>query len=269
MSDEKKIAIKAALEAGEAIMEVYENEDFQVEVKEDESPLTIADKKANEVINGHLGRTGIPIISEENKQLSFEERKQWEQCWIVDPLDGTKEFIKKNGEFTVNIAHVNKGRPMFGIIYAPALHLLYFGDVVGKKAFRVKISSGMDVEAILRNAEEIKPAKNDKDIKIVGSRSHMNDDTLAYIEGLKKKYGGSIEIVPKGSSLKFCLIAEGSAHFYPRFGPTMEWDTAAGQAICEAVGLNCFLKDSGKSITYNRKNFLNGPFLVSNERQQP
>lgn len=265
MTNERNIAIQAALEAGKAIMEIYDNEDFQVETKEDASPLTIADKKANDIINSHLSRTDIPIISEENKQLSFEERKHWERCWIVDPLDGTKEFIKRNGEFTVNIALVCQGRPLLGVIFAPALHLLYVGDVALEKAFRAHVSPGMDVKTIMQNSEEIQPAKTKEGIKVVGSRSHMNEDTRAYIEDLKKEYGDDIEIVPKGSSLKFCLVAEGTAHFYPRFGPTMEWDTAAGQAICEAVGLTCRSRKTGEKITYNREDLLNGHFFVSYE----
>ena len=246
-------------------MIVYEKEDFQVEIKSDASPLTVADKKANDIINSYLTQTPIPIISEENEELSYEERKQWKDCWIVDPLDGTKEFIKRNGEFTVNIALVSEGRPQLGVIFAPALDLLYFTSVLDKKAYKNSVPSGaVDVDHILKSAKEIRPVTSSEHIKVVGSRSHMNEETLKFIDGLRKT-NQEVQVVSRGSSLKFCLLAEGEAHYYPRFGPTMEWDTAAGQAICEAVGFSCKFNDSGKSITYNRKNLRNGNFVVSYE----
>lgn len=247
-------------------MEIYESEDFGIKAKEDDSPLTLADKKANEVINEFLLPTNIPLISEENKQIDYSVRKQWEECWIVDPLDGTKEFIKRNGEFTVNIALVSFGKPRLGVIFAPALKSLYFADVSENKAFKVSLTpDDLNISDILEKAEEISPSGHKDCIRVVGSRSHMNDDTLQYIEELKIKYGKEIEVVSKGSSLKFCLVAEGEAHIYPRFAPTMEWDTAAGQAICEAVGLNCFSRETGRAMTYNRENLLNGHFFISHE----
>lgn len=267
MKEKLKTAIKASIVAGNAIMEIYKNDDFQVENKEDNSPLTIADKKANDIINQFLVPHEIPIISEENKQIDYEERKAWTQCWIVDPLDGTKEFIKKNDEFTVNIALVRDGKPELGVIFAPALNSLYFALVSESKAYRYMVSSEItDVEEILQNAEEISPATKTDQLRIVGSRSHMNDDTKSFIENLKETHGDNIEIVSKGSSLKFCLIAEGEAHIYPRFAPTMEWDTAAGHAICDAVGLKCLFRETGEPMTYNREDLLNGHFSVSYER---
>ncbi|MFD0975757.1 3'(2'),5'-bisphosphate nucleotidase CysQ [Salinimicrobium gaetbulicola] len=267
MREELKTAIKASIAAGNSIMEIYHGNDFQVENKEDDSPLTVADRKANEIINEFLIPHNIPIISEENRQLDYEERKNWKQCWIVDPLDGTKEFIKKNDEFTVNIALVEQGKPLLGVIFAPALDTLYFGMVSDSKAFRFKISGDeLDVDQILEKAEEIKPASSSEQLKVVGSRSHMNEETKQFIEELKSTHGENIEIVSKGSSLKFCLVAEGEAHIYPRFAPTMEWDTAAGHAICESVGLQCVFKESGEPMTYNRKDLLNGHFSVSYER---
>lgn len=266
MRDKLKTAIEASIVAGKSIMEIYEGGDFEVENKSDDSPLTIADKKANDIINEFLLPHDIPIISEENKQIDYVQRKQWTQCWIVDPLDGTKEFIKKNGEFTVNIALVDEGRPQLGVIYAPALKTLYFGLVSESKAYRFSVSTeDISVDHILEQAEEIKPATSNKDLKVVGSRSHMNEDTKKFIEDLKATHGENIEIVSKGSSLKFCLVAEGEAHVYPRFAPTMEWDTAAGHAICESVGLQCIFKESGEPMTYNRENLLNGHFSVSYE----
>lgn len=269
MKKELTIAIEAALAAGKAIMQIYGEGDFQIEAKADESPLTIADKKANDIINEFLLPTAIPVISEENQQIAFRDRKDWSTCWIVDPLDGTKEFIKRNGEFTVNIALIENNRPIMGVVYAPALGRLYFTNVSEGKAFKVPIqlNENTNLEVIIANAEEIKPSELSAQIKVVGSRSHMNEDTINFIETLKRKYTKPVEIVSTGSSLKFCLVAEGTADIYPRFAPTMEWDTAAGQAICEAVGLNVVFKETGKPITYNRENLLNGHFLVSNERQ--
>ncbi|MHA6280375.1 3'(2'),5'-bisphosphate nucleotidase CysQ [Salinimicrobium sp. CAU 1759] len=266
MKEHLRTAIEAAIAAGKEIMKVYLKEDFQVEIKSDESPLTIADKRANDIINEFLRSTGIPIISEENVELSYEERKQWKECWIVDPLDGTKEFIKRNGEFTVNIALVSEGIPQLGVIFAPALDLLYFTLVLDRKAYKNSVPSGaLDVDYLLKSAKEIRPVTKSKHIKVIGSRSHMNQETLNFIEELKKAEQ-EVQVVSRGSSLKFCLLAEGEAHYYPRFGPTMEWDTAAGQAICEAVGFSCKFNDSGKSITYNRENLRNDNFVVSYER---
>lgn len=266
-----KIAIEAALAAGSEIMAIYTGGNFETEVKKDTSPLTIADKRANEVINNCLKQTAIPIISEENNEIEYSERKHWKQCWIVDPLDGTKEFIKKNDEFTVNIALTVNGSPELGVIYAPALELLYFSVVSEKKAFKVSVASiqqdvRKDTEELIKIATELRPSKVNHCLKIVGSRSHLNEETISLFEKLQKEHS-EIEIISKGSSLKFCLLAEGAAHYYPRLGPTMEWDTAAGQAICEAVGFKCNFVETGKPVTYNRQRLLNGHFIVSNEGQ--
>ncbi|WP_081210016.1 3'(2'),5'-bisphosphate nucleotidase CysQ [Salegentibacter sediminis] len=263
MKDTYKTAVKAAVEGGIRIMEIYENEDFQVESKSDDSPLTLADNEANDIINSFLVPTGIPIISEENKQLEFSERKDWQECWIVDPLDGTKEFIKRNGEFTVNIALIRNNVPVFGVIYVPAKKDLYIGDVENQKSFKTSLvaEENLDVENLALT--EIAPSETKTEIRVVGSRSHMNQDTLEYIENLKSKYNKEVEIVSKGSSLKFCLVAEGKADVYPRFAPTMEWDTAAGQAICNAVGLSVIDRQTAEPMKYNRENLLNNYFLVS------
>ncbi|MBI6118289.1 3'(2'),5'-bisphosphate nucleotidase CysQ [Salegentibacter maritimus] len=258
-----KTAIKAAIDSGHKIMEIYKTEDFQVESKSDESPLTIADKSANDIINKFLRSTGIPIISEENKQLEFSERKDWNKCWIVDPLDGTKEFIKRNGEFTVNIALIDQNKPVFGVIYVPAKNELYVGDVLNQKSYKGTVDE-VDFDFQESNFDQIHPSVIGDIIKVVGSRSHMNQDTLDYIEELKAKYNKEVEIVSKGSSLKFCLVAEGKADVYPRFAPTMEWDTAAGQAICNAAGLLVIDRQTAKPMKYNRENLLNNYFLVSN-----
>ena len=255
-------AIKASLQAGEEIMKVY-NASIEVEYKDDKSPLTQADKNANEVINSYLKQTNIPVISEESKQIAYEDRKDWDTCWIVDPVDGTKEFIKRNGEFTVNIALVKNQRPVLGVIYVPAIKTIYFTDVSTKKAHKSELSShNTSVNEVYIKAVELQPKKEENIIQVVGSRSHMSPETLEFMETLKDE-GKEVEVVSKGSSLKFCLVAEGNADVYPRFAPTMEWDTAAGQAICNAVGIQVISQETNKGLLYNKENLLNPWFLVS------
>jgi len=251
-------AIEAAIKGGKAILEVYAT-DFSVEIKGDDSPLTIADQKCNEIINSYLVNTPFPIISEENKQIDYEDRKNWSSCWIVDPLDGTKEFIKRNGEFTVNIALVTNGVPKLGVIYVPVSKTLYFTAEDSNTSYRLVIDDEeFSTDAILENAEQLIPAITGSPVRVVGSRSHLNDDTKAYINTINAE----VEIVSKGSSLKFCLVAEGNADVYPRFAPTMEWDTAAGDAICRAVGVQVIDQSTQESLRYNKENLLNPYFLV-------
>ena len=256
-------AITASLKAGKVIMEVYDTA-FNVEIKDDKSPLTEADTKANDIINSFLIPTQIPIISEENKQTDYSIRKTWETCWVVDSVDGTKEFIKRNGEFTVNIALITNGKPLLGVIYAPATKTIYYADVESNKAFKADLTShDVSVKKVLEVSKPMQPKEgNTKVVQVVGSRSHMNQDTLDFIESIKKQ-GNDVEVVSKGSSLKFCLVAEGNADVYPRFAPTMEWDTAAGQAICNAVGLEVISQETKKALTYNKENLLNSYFIVS------
>jgi len=259
-----EIAIIASLKAGDAIMKVYSS-DFDVEIKPDDSPLTLADKNANEIINSYIKPIGIPIISEENKQIDFEARKTWNRCWIVDPVDGTKEFIKRNGEFTVNIALVEDGIPVLGVIYVPVSKTLYFANVDLNKAYKVALNShDTNIEEVLVKAKEINAIPHPSKVRIVGSRSHLNDDTKNFISEIKKNE--EVEIVSKGSSLKFCLVAEGKADIYPRYAPTMEWDTAAGQAICMAAGVSVIALPSKEPLVYNKENLLNPWFLVSNRK---
>ncbi|UJH91283.1 3'(2'),5'-bisphosphate nucleotidase CysQ [Antarcticibacterium sp. 1MA-6-2] len=258
------LAMKAAFAGGEEIMKIYNSGEFEIVQKTDNSPLTIADKNANEVILSFLKETTIPVISEENKELPYDQRKKWSKCWIVDPLDGTKEFIKKNGEFTVNIALIENNKPVLGVIYIPVTETMYFANVKENKSYRVKLKKEENMELALSRADELHPSNNKNKIRVVGSRSHMNTETMDYIDSLKKTSGKEIEIVSKGSSLKFCLVAEGLAEVYPRFAPTMEWDTAAGQAICEAVGIKVIDKTTSEPMLYNRENLLNNYFLVSN-----
>ena len=258
------VAINAAIEAGSEIMRIYEGGNFQIESKEDNSPITLADKSANTIINEFLKPTGIPIISEENIETDFSERKLWDSCWIVDPLDGTNEFINKNGEFTVNIALVKNNKPVFGVIYIPVSKELYFGNVVEGRSFKMIIDNKTLEEDLFKYAEEIFPVSDQRTIRIAGSRSHVNEESLEFIEGIRKKYSQEVKVIPKGSSLKFCLIADGSLNIYPRIGATMEWDTAAGHAICKAVGIRVFDVQTSRELVYNKQNLKNNSFVVSN-----
>ncbi|MET1260767.1 3'(2'),5'-bisphosphate nucleotidase CysQ [Flagellimonas sp. DF-77] len=258
-----KEAIYAAIEGGIAILDIYESDDIGVQVKDDKSPLTLADLASNTAIMARLEGLGVPIISEENKEIDYEERRAWSSCWLVDPLDGTKEFIKRNGEFTVNIALIENQKPVFGVIYVPVTRDLYVGFVGESKAFKVTLSEDHAFDFTSLDDEHMiaYSAPEGGTVNVVGSRSHMNQDTEDYINELKAQYE-TVNIVSKGSSLKFCLVAEGGAHLYPRYAPTMEWDTAAGQAICNAVGLEVISRETGKELLYNRSNLLNSHFLV-------
>ena len=262
MKENLKIAIAASIDAGVEIMKIY-NSEFDYELKDDKSPLTIADKNANDIINQYLIKTNIPIISEENAQIDYSVRKEWSTCWIVDPLDGTKEFIKRNGEFTVNIALVENGVPILGVIYVPVEKRLYYGDTSANKAASVLIESheNYSIENIIEKAEALGNNINNKNIiRIVGSRSHMNKETIDFVESLKGD-GKEVEVVSKGSSLKFCLVAEGNADIYPRFAPTMEWDTAAAHAICKAAGVSVKSEITKNELIYNKENLLNPWFI--------
>jgi 3'(2'), 5'-bisphosphate nucleotidase len=256
-------AIEASIEAGKEILEVYENT-FEVEYKDDKSPLTIADKKAHLVIEKKLKETGIPILSEEGRQIPFEERSRWSMLWIVDPLDGTKEFIKQNGEFTVNIALAEKGVPTLGVIYVPVEDMLYFsaeglGAFRKTKAAHSKMPESLD--ALIEESTKL-PETQERPYTIVGSRSHMSDETVAYVEEAREKHA-EVEMLSKGSSLKICMVAEGSADVYPRFAPTMEWDTAAGHAIAKEAGLEIYqAKNINHPLEYNKENLLNPWFIV-------
>lgn len=259
-------AIRAAIEAGHEILKVYNSSDFNIEIKDDQSPLTRADRAAHDIIEEYLGKTGIPVLSEEDsKNHSWEERRAWTRCWIVDPLDGTKEFIKRNGEFTVNIALAEAGVPVVGIIYVPVTGVLYF-STKEKKSYKLEKA---DLYTPVRIAQILVPGMKQlpcielpEDYTIVGSRSHSSPETEAYVKEMEARHG-AVDFVASGSSLKFCLVAEGKAHAYPRFAPTMEWDTAAGQAILEAAGGKVLEWPSGVPMRYNRENLRNGWFLAS------
>lgn len=272
-----RIVIPAALEAGAAIMEVYAR-DFAVEYKDDHSPLTDADRASHECIVQHLQGTGIPVVSEESEDAPYEVRRHWPMQWLVDPLDGTKEFVKRNGDFTVNIALLDKTHPVLGAVYAPVANELYFG-VRGVGSYRVagadsfaKIPDALKrlprFEAPFQRLPLHRPASAGADtVRVVMSRSHMNEETRAFVEALEKK-GKRVEAISRGSSIKLCLVASGEADVYPRLGPTMEWDTAAAHAIIEAAGgqvMSGVPAVPGKSLSYNKSSRLNGNFLASIE----
>ncbi len=242
--------------AGEAILEVYKT-DFEVEYKGDDSPLTAADQAANAVLMDYISRetSDIPVISEENKAAPFVERSQWKRFWLVDPLDGTKEFIKKNGEFTVNIALISEDKPLLGVVYQPTEQHFYLG-IIGEGSW--KIDSQM--ESKLLSAQ---PHWSTLDrLRVVASRSHQSDEVVAYVKELEAS-GKTVEFISAGSSLKFCLVAEGSADIYPRLGPTMEWDTGAAHAVALAAGRSVLQAGTDEELVYNKENLLNPYFIVA------
>ncbi|WP_276373612.1 3'(2'),5'-bisphosphate nucleotidase CysQ [Chryseolinea sp. H1M3-3] len=242
-------AVQASEKACVEILEVYHSGDFQAELKGDNSPLTLADKKAHDTITSTLQSFNLPILSEEGAAISYDERKTWEYFWMIDPLDGTKEFLKRNGEFTVNIALIHKKKAVLGVVAVPVTGDIYYASeqgafinrkgVVKKLAYRGRI-----------NLQQ-------PGLRVVASRSHLNTDTQQFIDSLKQP-----SLVSSGSSLKFMLLAEGAADVYPRHAPTMEWDTAAAHAIVNAVGLQVLKQGSAEELTYNKKNLLNPGFLV-------
>jgi len=239
---------KIALSAGDAIMQIYEK-DFEIGYKDDKSPLTEADLKANEIICTALENAypDIPIMSEENKQTEYEVRKNWQYYWCIDPIDGTKEFIKKNDEFTVNIALIHKNRPVLGVVYAPAIDELY---------------SAKEGEGAFKNGERLPLQKNDtpqEKLSVVASKSHLSKETQNFIDALNTK---KIEQVSKGSSLKLCMVAEGVADIYPRLAPTMEWDTAAADAVVREAGKMTYQFEKEEPMLYNKENLLNPWFVV-------
>ena len=261
------IAILASIKAGKEILFVYNSGDFEIDYKDDNSPLTIADKKAHNIITEYLEKTNIPILSEEGSKIEYSERKNWKYFWMVDPLDGTKEFVKKNGEFTVNIALIKNNKTIMGIVYSPCLKKLYYNEVNGK-AFLVNnidinTSENKQLSFIENNKEQL-PNQKSKTYKVVASRSHLSDETKAFIEKQRENHS-DIKIVSIGSSLKLCLIAEASADIYPRFAPTMEWDTAAGHAVVNAAGGNVLNYETNKELEYNKENLLNPWFIATSK----
>jgi 3'(2'), 5'-bisphosphate nucleotidase len=262
------LALRSAFAAGNAVMKIYGNDRLIIKRKKDFSPLTLADQSAHEVLMTFLDKSQIPVISEEGQQYEYEIRKNWDFYWLVDPLDGTKEFLKRNGEFTVNIALVKYNLPVIGVVYAPASGHLYYGApdlgayLLSTGGFQNDIPAEMT--QIIRLSEKL-PLRIDRDnFTVVASRSHINFETQRYIQMLQKNYK-TVDVISKGSSLKFCLVAEGKADIYPRFGPTMEWDTAAGQAVALHSGCSVVRYDTGEILNYNKKDLRNPWFIVKRD----
>ena len=244
----REMAIEAAKKSAKVILEVYDSDDFDVEIKGDESPLTRADKASHEVIVELLAESGLPVLSEEGKNIDYSQRSKWEYFWMVDPIDGTKEFIKRNGEFTVNIALIHFNRPILGVVLVPVTEDLYVaveGHGAEKNGNRIHVNSC---------------SIGDQNLRVVASRSHMNDETSQFMEKLNDP-----TIVSKGSSLKLLMVAEGEADIYPRYAPTMEWDTAAAHIIVEEAGGMVLKANTQEPLSYNKKDLLNPWFLVKSE----
>ncbi len=244
--------IQVSRRAGEAILEVYNSTELEIQNKSDASPLTKADIASNRIICDALKELSpdIPIISEENDDLPFSIRSEWEYCWIVDPLDGTKEFIKKNGEFTTNIGLVHNHKVIAGVVYIPVFDEMYYA-IKGEGAFKIINGQTEKISAVAFNRSE-------KGLKVICSRSHLNEKTEAFVKGLSEP-----ELIAKGSSLKFLTIAQGNAHLYPRMAPTMEWDTCAAQIILEEAGGHVLIADGqDQAVRYNKEDLLN-PFFIA------
>lgn len=257
------IAIRAALEAGAEELRIYHlpAEQQEVELKVDQSPLTLADRRAHEIICSHLAETGLPILSEEGRHLPHSERKEWQNYWCVDPLDGTKEFVKHSGEFSVNIALMERAAdgsaawvPTLGVVFFPATGALYY--TAGEEAYRAQVTDGTDIGQITRLPEHMQ-----RPYTVVASVSHMNADTEAYIQTLREAHP-DLQLIQGGSSLKLCRVAEGSADIYPRLGPTCEWDTAAAHAVVRAAGGDVTSHADGLTLRYNKADLLNPYFIV-------
>ncbi|MFA5973257.1 MAG: 3'(2'),5'-bisphosphate nucleotidase CysQ [Lentimicrobiaceae bacterium] len=263
------IALQAAFRAGKAIMDIYSGP-FEVELKTDNSPLTIADKTAHSLIAEGLSDTEIPILSEEGTQISYEFRKSWKQFWLVDPLDGTKEFIKKNGDFTVNIALIRDQEPVLGVVFAPVSGFMYWGSQSGSyRLDTMKLdATGFENYQLTKTISERLPCiSRTQGYLVLGSRSHMNVETESFIRELQNTHPDLL-FIARGSSLKFCILAEGGADIYPRFGPTMEWDIAAGHAVAIFAGCSVQQAENGLPLRYNKPSLLNPNFIAQRKKNE-
>lgn len=260
-------SIRAALEAGKIINEIYHTP-FEITTKSDNTPVTLADKLSSKKIIQLLKHHNIPIVSEEENMYTEEELNKINTFFVIDPLDGTREFIKKNGEFTVNIALIENKEPILGVVYAPAIHLLYFGmkhfgsyKIDGPDLKKLQLHPEYTLENILELSDKL-PIYNLPNVyTIITSRSHLDEKTIEYIDQQRKEHG-LIEYIRMGSSLKMCLLAEGKAHEYPRFGRTMEWDTAAAHAILKEAGGNILDSRYLQPLEYHKKHFENPDFIA-------
>ena len=261
ISERLSLALNAAFKAGDEVMKVYLSDNFKIEQKHDNSPLTIADRLSHKVIHNLLINSGLPLISEEGKDLSYEERKNWNLFWMIDPIDGTKEFIKKNGEFTVNIALIEYGKPILGVVFAPALKVIYFAE---KEFGSFKVDDVCSLKDLLnKKFKNLNEVSYPEIYTLVLSKSHMNQETKDFVE-TKKSEHEQMESKSFGSSIKICKVAEGSANCYPRFGPTMEWDTAAAHAVAKFSSCTILQTENFEELEYNKETLLNPFFIVEN-----
>jgi 3'(2'), 5'-bisphosphate nucleotidase len=263
----KEDIFEIIVRAGNEIIKVYQSNDFQVEMKSDKTPLTIADKNSNHVIVDGLKKIfpKIPILSEESKKTPFQTRKEWEYLWIIDPLDGTKEFIKKNGEFSINLALVKDGTPIFGILYLPVKDILYYA-VKGYGAYK-KENSGIFKR--LFNSDEDKEYEKiaDSPKRIIISRSHYTEETQQFVKEIEKQFS-KVQLISVGSAMKIAYLAEGKADIYPRLAPTMEWDIAAGQIVLEESGGEILDFYEKTPLIYNKENLRNPWFVAYKDSNQ-
>jgi len=267
MTKNLRLAILAAINAGKEILKVYV-EEHEVEFKPDKSPITLADKNSHKTIVEGLKDSGLPVLSEEGKTIPYQDRSKWDLFWLVDPLDGTVEFIKRNGEFTVNIALISLDTPVLGVVYVPVTGILYFAsEEIG--SYKVKIGDDFtetDADTLIANAEYLGNGEYPSIYTIVASRSHSSKDTEAFVSQ-KQNELGKIKLISAGSSLKLCLVAERKAHIYPRLAPTMEWDTAAGHAVASYSDCKVYNFETGAELKYNKENMLNPWFVVAGRHQ--
>lgn len=255
MKELLELAENAAIEAGKAVMEVYNSSGFHVEMKQDETPVTTADRLSHDIITRRLKTTRLPVLSEEGGNINYQVRKHWDYFWLIDPLDGTKEFINKNGEFTINIALMLRNKPMAGAIYAPTRDLLYLGS---EDTGVYKYEEGKKVDfALSAQRRHMNDLLDMREITAVVSRSHLSPETSKFLARFS-----NVTHTTMGSSLKFMSLLEGKADIYPRLGPTMEWDTAAAHAILNASGRGVYQLDLQSELVYNKEELKN-PFFVA------
>jgi 3'(2'), 5'-bisphosphate nucleotidase len=260
--------VKYAIEAGQEILGVYATA-FSIETKADDSPLTQADRNAHDHIARRLSSFEIPLLSEEGREIEYRERQGWNRLWIVDPLDGTREFVNRNGEFTVNIALVEDGRPILGVVYVPVKDVAYFGARgigswrMDRGLEKLGTPESCSLQDVLSGSIRLPlPMDKGRPYTIVGSRSHQTPQLQEFVAEQQRLHP-ELQFLSAGSSLKFCLVAEGAADIYPRLGPTMEWDTAAGQAVVEGSGGKVLVLESMLPLLYNRENLRNPDFIVT------
>lgn len=258
-------AISAAVRAGKVILDVYQSDEkIDIDIKSDHTPITLADRLSHNLIKLYLSSTRIPTLSEEGREMLYTERKDWDLFWMVDPLDGTKEFIKGNGEFTVNIALMVDNKPLFGVIYVPFIHKLYFNDPE-RGAFRVEgvvpdLNAELSYADLFDRAERLPVFDSiNTPVRIAISRSHNTVETFNYIEQVKERFADAT-VTEQGSSYKFCLVAEGTFDLYVRTSPTYEWDTAAGEAILNAAGGTILSLPDRSRFEYNKESIVNPSF---------